>query len=85
MCRKESEKIIRVVARTIKDESAYKVVSALWDMGLLNRVNAERLYISREVERRVRDGEMKQRAIELVAREMNCSFEKVRAVVYRAK
>lgn len=85
MCRKESEKIIRVVARTLKDESAYRVVSALWDMGLLNRVYAERLYISREVERRVRDGEMKQRAIELVAREMNCSFEKVRAVVYRAK
>ena len=85
MCRKESEKIIRVVARALKDESAYRVVSALWDMGLLNRVYAERLYISREVERRVRDGEMKQRAIELVAREMNCSFEKVRAVVYRAK
>ena len=85
MCRKESEKIIRVVARTLKDESAYRVVSALWDMGLLNRVYAERLYISREVERRVRDGEMKQRALELVAREMNCSFEKVRAVVYRAK
>lgn len=74
-----------MVARTLKDESAYRVVSALWDMGLLNRVYAERLYISREVERRVRDGEMKQRAIELVAREMNCSFEKVRAVVYRAK
>ena len=85
MCRKESEKIIRVVVRALKDESAYRVVSALWDMGLLNRVYAERLYISREVERRVRDGEMKQRAIELVAREMNCSFEKVRAVVYRAK
>ena len=85
MCRKESEKIIRVVARALKDESAYRVVSALGDMGLLNRVYAERLYISREVERRVRDGEMKQRAIELVAAEMNCSFEKVRAVVYCAK
>ena len=54
----------------------------MWQRGLLNRVAIERLYIQNEVNRRVRDGEAKMRAIEQISSELGCSYEKVRGVVY---
>jgi len=55
----------------------------MWDEGLLNRKALERLYIGKEVERRVRAGEMKVRAIEQLSEELGCSYEKIRAAVYQ--
>ena len=54
----------------------------MWRQGLLNRIALERLYINNEVARRVRGGEGKIRAIEQIANELGCSYEKVRGVVY---
>ena len=57
----------------------------MWNEGLLNRTALERLYIEREVGRRVRAGESKTKAIEQLSEELSCSFEKVRSAVYHKK
>lgn len=66
----------------VRDKSLAEAVKTMWQQGLLNRVALERLYINNEVQRRVRAGEMKVRAIDQLSKEMNCSYEKVRAAVY---
>lgn len=80
--RRTDEKLLRTIVRNVKGESAYEIVASLWDGGFLDMVVVEQLYILREVERRVRDGELKRVAMERVAEERSCSFEKVRAVIY---
>lgn len=60
----------------------HDAINAMWRQGLLNRVALERLYINNEVARRVRGGEGKIRAIEQISNELECSYEKVRGVVY---
>jgi hypothetical protein len=54
----------------------------MWEQGLLDKRAIERLYINSEIERRVRDGEAKTRAMQQLSCELGCSYEKVRAVVY---
>lgn len=66
----------------VRDKSLAEAVKTMWQQGLLNRVALERLYINNEVQRRVRAGEMKVRAIDQLSKEMSCSYEKVRAAVY---
>lgn len=66
----------------VQNKSLFEAVEAMWQLGLLNRVALERLYINNEVQRRVRAGEIKVRAIDQLSKEMNCSYEKVRAAVY---
>jgi hypothetical protein len=58
-------------------------IEQMWNEGFLNQRALEQLYISKEVEHRVRAGEKKVRAIEQLSKEMGCSYEKVRAVVYQ--
>lgn len=66
----------------VQNKSLNEAVEAMWRQGLLNKVALERLYIHNEVQRRVRAGEVKVRAIDQLSKEMNCSYEKVRAAVY---
>ncbi|MBR5808065.1 MAG: hypothetical protein IKY24_05530 [Alistipes sp.] len=66
----------------VQNKSLSEAVKMMWQQGLLNRTALERLYIGNEVQRRVRAGEVKVRAIDQLSREMNCSYEKVRAAVY---
>lgn len=67
----------RVEARTFSES-----VDAMWEQGLLNKRAIERLYINSEIERRVRAGEVKTKAMQQLSYELGCSYEKVRAVVY---
>ena len=67
----------RVEARTFGES-----VDAMWEQGLLNKRAIERLYINSEIERRVRAGEVKTKAMQQLSHELGCSYEKVRAVVY---
>ena len=77
----ERKLLISLIDR-VQNKSLSEAVEAMWKLGFLNRVALERLYINNEVQRRVRAGEIKVRAIDQLSKEMNCSYEKVRAAVY---
>ena len=69
----------------VHNKSLSEAVSIMWQQGLLNKAAIERLYINNEVQRRVRGGENKTRAIAQVSMELECSYEKARAAVYYKK
>ena len=75
-------KLLISLLNVVQNKSLSDAVKEMWQQGLLNKVALERLYINNEVQRRVRAGEIKVRAIDQLSREMNCSYEKVRAAVY---
>ncbi len=75
-------KLLISLLSKVQNKSLSEAIKAMWQQGLLNRVALERLYMSDEVQRRVRAGEVKVRAIAQLSQEMNCSYEKVRAAVY---
>ena len=75
-------KLLISLLNVVQNKSLSDAVKVMWQQGLLNKVAVERLYISNEVQRRVRAGEIKVRAIDQLSKEMNCSYEKVRAAVY---
>ena len=81
----KERRMTHLLKRRLQGKTPTEVVDILWREGLLNRVEIERQYISDEVERRVRDGVGKVRAIEIVAYDIGCSYEKVRAAVYRKR
>lgn len=69
----------------IEGRSVGEIVNLLWRERLLNLTEMERRYFVSEVERRVREGGKKQRAMADVAHESRCSFEKVRHAIYRVR
>lgn len=75
-------KLLTSLLSSVPSGNLHDAVNAMWQRGLLNRVAIERLYIQNEVNRRVRGGEAKMRAIEQLSSELGCSYEKVRGVVY---
>ena len=75
-------KLLISLLNVVQNKSLSDAVKEMWQQGLLNKVALERLYINNEVQRRVRAGEIKVRAIDQLSKEMNCSYEKVRAAVY---
>ena len=75
-------KFLTSLLSSVPSGNLHDAVNAMWQRGLLNRVAIERLYIQNEVNRRVRGGEAKMRAIEQLSSELGCSYEKVRGVVY---
>lgn len=75
-------KLLTSLLSSVPSGNLHDAVNAMWQRGLLNRVAIERLYIQNEVNRRVRGGEAKMRAIEQISSELECSYEKVRGVVY---
>jgi hypothetical protein len=75
-------KLLTSLLSSVPSSNLHDAVNAMWQRGLLNRVAIERLYIQNEVNRRVRGGEAKMRAIEQLSSELGCSYEKVRGAVY---
>lgn len=75
-------KLLTSIFDNIKSKSSIETVEYMWNSGLINRSAVERLYISREVARRVRAGETKSTAIRQLSSELNCSYEKARGAVY---
>ena len=76
-------KLLNSLLGQVRHQSLNGAIEQMWDEGLLNRKALERLYIGKEVARRVRAGEMKVRAIEQLSEELGCSYEKIRAAVYQ--
>jgi hypothetical protein len=62
--KQNEKKLIRSLLDKVYNKSLSEAVDIMWQQGLLNRVALERLYINNEVQRRVRAGEVKVRAIE---------------------
>lgn len=81
----QERRLVAVLLNNLRNKSLTDAVSMMWRQGLLNRTALERLYITAEVEHRVRNGETKSGAIERISKEMSCSYEKVRAAVYKNK
>lgn len=76
-------KLQLLLLNMVKNKSLPEAITTMWRGGLFNKVALERLYINDEVQRRVRGGETKVRAIEQLSKEMSCSYEKARAAVYK--
>ena len=68
-------KLLISLLNVVQNKSLSDAVKEMWQQGLLNKVALERLYINNEVQRRVRAGEIKVRAIDQLSKEMNCSYE----------
>ncbi|MBR4850133.1 MAG: hypothetical protein IKV09_04300 [Alistipes sp.] len=83
MKRRRERKLIYPLLRLVEGKTPDNIIELLWSKGLLDYLAVERLYIASEVERRVCCGESKMRAIEVVAYDIGCSYEKARAAVYR--
>ncbi|MBR2031877.1 MAG: hypothetical protein IKA04_06645 [Alistipes sp.] len=79
---RNDRKLLSSLRDAIGAKRGMEVVEYMWQRGLCNRPAVERLYFATEVERRVRAGETKCRAIEQLSKEMSCSYEKVRTAVY---
>lgn len=76
-------KLLIALFDRIKTRSLTDAIEQMWNEGMLDRRSLERLYIGSEIERRVRAGEAKTKAIVQLSEELNCSYEKVRTAVYR--
>ncbi len=80
MC--SEQKLLISLLNKVQSKGLVGAVEHMWKEGLLDRRAIERLYISTEVERRVRNGETKTRVFEQLSIELGCSYEKVRAAAY---
>jgi hypothetical protein len=76
-------KLLIALFNKIKSRSLTDAVEQMWNEGMFDQKALERLYIGSEIERRVRAGEAKTKAIEQLSEELNCSYDKVRTAVYR--
>ena len=75
-------KLLIALLNRVGENRLSDAIERMWQEELLDRRALERLYINAEVDRRVRAGESKTKAIEQLSRELGCSYEKVRGVVY---
>ena len=78
-------KLLTALTNKIARASISEAIEQMWNDKLLDIKALERLYIGNEVERRVRAGEVKAKAMEQLSIELGCSYEKVRAAVYQKK
>lgn len=76
-------KLLIGLLHALGDSTLPSAVEQMWEESLLDKAALERLYVRSEVERRVRAGEAKIKAIKQLSEELNCSYEKVRHAVYR--
>jgi hypothetical protein len=84
MTRKE-RKIFVVLNNRLQGKSKEMAVDWLWQEGLLDFTRLEQLYIREKVLHLVSCGSPKMEAINQVATELNCSFEKARNAIYKRK
>lgn len=75
--------IFAPLAIEMRGLSGGEVLDRLWSEGLIDVAALERRAMRREVMQRVRAGEAKCRAMDAVAARFCCSYEKVRAEIYR--
>ena len=75
-------KLLTTLLKRVEQHSVRESLNLMWEQGLLNKKPIERLYINSEVDRRVRAGEIKTNAMKQLSLELNCSYEKIRALVY---
>ncbi len=66
----------------LRNMSADAALERLWQEGLIDVLALEYRAIRRAVERRYLAGEHKTRAMDAVADQFGCSYEKVRKIVY---
>ena len=79
---RNDRKLMTLLLDSVRGMSTKEAVEQLWQMGVIAKTTLEAIYISNEVDRRVRAGEKKTLAIEQLSNEMSCSYEKVRSIVY---
>ena len=77
------QKMVYPLYNLVRGKRASEVVDYLWREGLLNRVAVERRYFAHEIERQLREGEVKSVAMAQLACEARCSYEKVRHAIYK--
>ncbi len=80
-----SKRLLQPVIAGIGALSGEALVKRLWSEGLLDVRALERRAIRLDVERRVRAGEGRCRAMDAVACDFCCSYEKVREIVYNKR
>ena len=78
-------KLLIALLNRVGENRLSDAIERMWQEELLDRRALERLYINAEVDRRVRAGESKTKAIEQLSRELGCSYEKARGAVYNKK
>lgn len=81
----QKRKLLIALLNKVGRNQLHDAIEQMWSEGLLDRRALERLYINSEVERRVKAGEGKTRAIEQLSQELGCSYEKARGAVYYKK
>ena len=75
-------KLLTTLLKRVEQHSVRESVNLMWEQGLLNKRAIERLYINSEIDRRVRAGEIKTNAMKQLSLELDCSYEKIRDLVY---
>ena len=78
-------KLLIALLNKIGHSQLSDAIEKMWNESLLDKRALERLYINSEVDRRVRAGESKIKAIEQLSQELGCSYEKARGAVYNKK
>lgn len=81
--RSNRQKLVISLLKRVRQQSVRGAIEQMWEEDLLDKKALERLYIVTEVERRVRAGEGKTNALKQLATELDCSYEKVRNIVYK--
>ncbi|MBP3551172.1 MAG: hypothetical protein J6J57_05960 [Alistipes sp.] len=76
------QKFVTQLFRKLKQQCPESVLLQMWNEGLLDKKAVEKLYIISEIERRVRNGEIKTKVMEHLSNELSCSYEKIRGIVY---
>ena len=82
---KNKRKLLIALLNRVGESRLSEAIERMWQEELLDRRALERLYINAEVDRRVRAGESKTKAIAQLSQELGCSYEKARGAVYYKK
>lgn len=82
---KNKRKLLIALLNKVGESRLSEAIERMWQEELLDRRALERLYINAEVDRRVRAGESKTKAIAQLSQELGCSYEKARGAVYYKK
>ncbi|MBR7182754.1 MAG: hypothetical protein IKD41_02030 [Alistipes sp.] len=75
--------VVAEVKKSLKKLSGSQVIDTLWEMGLLSKKGVERLAIERSYKRLIQSGMPKCRAMDQVAFDFACSYEKIRSIIYK--
>lgn len=81
----DCEKLLTPLLDSVGGMSGTETLKMMIREGLVDRRAAEALYARSEVERMIRRGTGRCRAMEYVAEELCCSYEKVRAMIYASR